>query len=1251
MAYKYISFNMIQTVGGNIVLTDFYKTLSYVTPFEFFYEYQYFIDRFPEEFFEGVCIGLKYEEDTNDFLIQFLKDAQYDDVEHQSRYINEIRKCLNNYKRVSDELEFFSFDGQEISDGGVNVDKMKPYLLVPFSQVEESKVLSDIYEDGVIVPRTFIKEEQFNFFKEEIEAKLKGINKWKKGNLNEKIDVFYGVLMERVIQVEILLPCCDLAGWLTKNIFENEGYKVEFRYAVYMKTSTPSVFGTVQIEDKDTHIKYLFDPMIRYTYQAHYETFFIKSKQKDGGHIDSVKTKKMIKKDLKGRFNFDEFLKKAKVINFSEEGGGYEYIADEGRKFLFEYSTSYIDFLTIKMVDPQFFNKKVAELSMERLIGCINLNVLFVESEYRKEFRGVGSGLVWVAAEYLKSKGIKGFTVRVDSTAKKICFDRLGRIFNIKFPSILIGGFYYKIGARNNGMYPVFVFEDNSIPEINIRIKKKRNSRLFRRLIFYSNNNSGKRESDKDGGSINKKELIIELNKVLIRLDYPQNAIPLLVNEFEVLFSEINFLELYEKASSIDEAQSLKIFLKDLYKLLDANKYNDCQNPRELIRLLVSSLGALDPFISISESRAPPELKIKLNQILVSCVSISQLGYIILTLLGLNIIGINAPRHTLNLIPLDKNKHLIVDFTWGIVESIEITDFYKKEPGYWLLKEKYFLKSKQLAEFFSELKKNNFIIADFSKEPSLNELLNFLYLYMHENKELGLSPNIYNNLAAIFRDVGNYEEAINLFSKAIESDPEYAQPYYGLGNTFAFLAMAEEERLFLNPLEIEIVYGHIQNYFSEAVKLFLIAITRNPYYSEAYDGLGNVLMSLSQYSKEKNKYYEKAVENYEKAIQFNSFSITHYTNLSNVYKRLGEFDKVVEILETFTVIDPDSALGWYNFGNAYFDLGRKKEAVVNFVRAVNLMSSLLSVVPDNILLEVARKYSDQPDGGSTEVKNIFQRKGFSLSEAEIIIEEVNYIIDKLKLEISPEERETILLKFKPYTFLDFIRNNKRFFIWRYSYFLSYFLFALFIRVGCLNKEINNILLALIFLIPLVISFISVKKKYGFFSGDLSKGRGKRLENLDEVKILCKSGMDIDLFREAVVHELTHYLGTAGYIKMDLYLATALGEYRTRELNKETEFSRFYEKYYLKGFALGDEIDVFMRERKAKEFCDIKNLVGEYSRFEYLSYLISYKLGFVFDGAFNYHYGCLLSGIAKKIADNTLDTEKGWDYLREKAECG
>ena len=362
---------------------------------------------------------------------------------------------------------------------------------------------------------------------------------------------------------------------------------------------------------------------------------------------------------------------------------------------------------------------------------------------------------------------------------------------------------------------------------------------------------------------------------------------------------------------------------------------------------------------------------------------------------------------------------------------------------------------------------------------------------------------------------------------------------------------------------------------------------------------------------------------------------------------MGEFDKVVEILETFTVIDPDSALGWYNLGNAYFDLGRKKEAVVNFVRAVNLMSSLLSVVPDDILLEVARKYSDQPDGGSTEVKNIFQRKGFSLSEAEIIIEEVNYIIDKLKLEISPEERETILLKFKPYTFLDFIRNNKRFFIWRYSYFLSYFLFALFIRVGCLNKEINTILLALIFLIPLVISFISVKKKYGFFSGDLSKGRGKRLENLDEVKILCKSGMDIDLFREAVVHELTHYLGTAGYIKMDLYLATALGEYRTRELNKETEFSRFYEKYYLKGFALGDEIDVFMRERKAKEFCDIKNLIGEYSRYDYLFYIINSKLEFVFDGAFNYHYGCLLSGIAKKIADNTLDTEKGWDYLREK----
>ncbi|MDP3042645.1 MAG: GNAT family N-acetyltransferase [Candidatus Omnitrophota bacterium] len=288
------------------------------------------------------------------------------------------------------------------------------------------------------------------------------------------------------------------------------------------------------------------------------------------------------------------------------------------------------------------------------------------------------------------------------------------------------------------------------------------------------------------------------------------------------------------------------------------------------------------------------------------------------------------------------------------------------------------------------------------------------------------------------------------------------------------------------------------------------------------------------------------------------------------------------------------------------------------------------------------------DGGNQDplgIKDILLSRGFNLQEAEVILEEVQYIVDRLKLKISAKEREEIVLKFKRFTVWDFIKTNKRMFIMHY---LRWFGFALFARIFIAHKDISILLAMVSSIFISILYYKTVVYNFRRLSGDLSEGRGKKLADLSRVKILCKSGVHIDLFRETVAHELVHYLGTVGFIKLDLYLASAIGEYRIRELNKETEFSRGYNQYYLKGLELADKDGMEFQEKEANEFCGIRGFKERSMKIKYVYQCILDRLDFVGDGWKAYAYGTLISGIARKIAGAELDSQKGWEYLRLRA---
>jgi len=117
---------------------------------------------------------------------------------------------------------------------------------------------------------------------------------------------------------------------------------------------------------------------------------------------------------------------------------------------------------------------------------------------------------------------------------------------------------------------------------------------------------------------------------------------------------------------------------------------------------------------------------------------------------------------------------------------------------------------------------------------------------------------------------GEYDKAITCFSKAIATDPKYAEAYHNMGGVY-----------------------YSRKEYDKAIGYYNKAIEKNPAYSGAYYNMG-----LAYFGK---KEYEKAIECYNKAILTDP-SLAEvaypYYSLEAAYRKLGNKAKADECLET-----------------------------------------------------------------------------------------------------------------------------------------------------------------------------------------------------------------------------------------------------------------------------------------------------------------------------------------------------------------
>jgi protein O-mannosyl-transferase len=134
---------------------------------------------------------------------------------------------------------------------------------------------------------------------------------------------------------------------------------------------------------------------------------------------------------------------------------------------------------------------------------------------------------------------------------------------------------------------------------------------------------------------------------------------------------------------------------------------------------------------------------------------------------------------------------------------------------------------------------------------------NNITLYDHTLKITDYNELIYNNRGIAYSSLGNYRQAIDDCSRAIEINPVFAEAYYNRGNAYVNLGNNRQ-----------------------AIEDYSRAIEIRPGYAEAYYNRGHAYADLGN--------HRQAIEDYGKAIEIKPGHVAAYNNRAFIYLKQGD---------------------------------------------------------------------------------------------------------------------------------------------------------------------------------------------------------------------------------------------------------------------------------------------------------------------------------------------------------------------------
>ncbi|HWP43668.1 MAG TPA: winged helix-turn-helix domain-containing protein [Blastocatellia bacterium] len=200
-----------------------------------------------------------------------------------------------------------------------------------------------------------------------------------------------------------------------------------------------------------------------------------------------------------------------------------------------------------------------------------------------------------------------------------------------------------------------------------------------------------------------------------------------------------------------------------------------------------------------------------------------------------------------------------------------------------------------------------------------------------------------------------FRKSIEYFKQAIEIEPDYAQAYAGIADTYNALAFyshippheampkvkeAAERALHIDDtlaeahLSLASVLMFYDWQWQAAEREFKKAIELNPSYPMAHQGYGLFLIAMGR--------FEEAKAAHARALELDPISPLLITTAGFPFYFAGQYDEAIEQYKISLEVEPNFGLTHASLGDAYTHKGMYEEAVLEYERGMVLFGRKVS---------------------------------------------------------------------------------------------------------------------------------------------------------------------------------------------------------------------------------------------------------------------------------------------------------------------
>lgn len=258
-------------------------------------------------------------------------------------------------------------------------------------------------------------------------------------------------------------------------------------------------------------------------------------------------------------------------------------------------------------------------------------------------------------------------------------------------------------------------------------------------------------------------------------------------------------------------------------------------------------------------------------------------------------------------------------------------EFYKKALGFNGRLEDSVAILYNIAEIYDEMEQS---------EEALNSYKEILKL---NDKEAGA----YYGVAMIYEKMEEFHTAIDFYHKAIEIDPLYDRAYYYAANIIdeqgdkdtaikyyhKVLDIVPDDYVTYN--NIGAIYEELERY-EEALAMVEKSLAIDPTYYKALFNMGVINKALGK--------PDVALEYYYKTIDVDPTYWYSYLNISAIYIEFKEYEKTIELLNDGINNCEDAHDLYYNRACCYAIMGKEMEAIEDIKKSLELLPDIMDYV-------------------------------------------------------------------------------------------------------------------------------------------------------------------------------------------------------------------------------------------------------------------------------------------------------------------